>query len=466
MTEMGFLDELRGVSGSHVLEKKEELVPYLRDASYLVGELPLAAVLPASTGEVASVMRLCNRHCVPVTVRGGGSSLTGSSVPTKGGLVVCMARMNRTLETKIADGYVVCEPGVTIDDLNSHLSRFGFMYPPDPASSMSATVGGTISTNAGGLRATMYGATKEWVLGLEVVLPTGEVIETGGRTLKRTKGYDLTALIVGSEGTLGVVTEAVLKIWPVPEATGRIMAYFRDMAAAGQAISELKSRGITTYAAEFMDRLSLESLKITRGLEYPADASYLLFIDVASTHESLERELGVARGILESLHPVKLTSTTDQAEMQRIYEARKGLYSSSLSLRDRPGQYVTIADVVVPPSELPPALAEMEELIAEAGLKVSLFGHLGDGNVHSNIIVETADARQLRTAEDLVLKMARTALSHSGSVSAEHGIGMEKKRLLLLEFEERKSAPALEVMRVMKRVFDPNGILNSGKIFD
>ena len=463
---MAFIAELERISGKHVITEKEELVPYLRDASYFRGQFPKAAVLPESALEISKIMKLCNQYNVPVTVRGGGSSLTGASVPTNGGLVIGMSRMNKILETRTADGYVIAEAGVTLDDLNSHLFKLGFFYPPDPASSMSATVGGTLSTNAGGLRATMYGCTKDWVLGLEVVLPTGEVIKTGGSTLKRTKGYDFTALVIGSEGTLGIITNAILKIWPLPETTGRVIAYFREIRTAGDAISELKSSGTTFYMAEFMDKFSLDSILQTKGLDYPRDAEYLLVLDIASTYESIDRQLESVEQVLKSFNPVKLAATRNPDEMRRAYEARKGLYSASLSLREKPEEYVIIADIIVPPSSLPATLVEVKDAIRDSGLKVSLFGHLGDGNIHANIFVDTRVEEHLKKANDFQMKLGRIALSHGGSVSAEHGIGLEKKQLILEEFRERNSEITVDLMRRIKSTFDPNHILNSGKIFD
>jgi glycolate oxidase len=463
---MAFIGELRRISGGRVLTRREELIPYLRDASYFRGQFPEAAVLPESAAEISKIMKLCNQYRVPVTVRGGGSSLTGSSVPTNGGLVISMARMNRILETKIPDSYTTVEAGVTLDDLNSHLSRFGFLYPPDPASSMAATVGGTIATNAGGLRAVMYGTTKDWVLGLEVVLPTGEVLETGGRMLKRTKGYDLTSLMIGSEGTLAIITKAILKIWPLPETTGRVMAYFKSIRAAGDAISELKSKGVTPYTAEFMDKLSLDSILKTKGLDYPHDAEYLLIVDVASTKESVDRQLKSLGQVLESFDPVKLVITRNPDEMKQIYEARKGLYSASLTLRDKPEDYVIIADIIVPPTSLPETLTEAQRAVEESGLRVSIFGHIGDGNIHANIFVDTRKEEQLMKANDFQMRLGKIAISHGGSVSAEHGIGLEKKQLILEEFKQRESEITVDLMRKIKAVFDPNHILNGGKIFD
>ncbi|MEM3334818.1 MAG: FAD-binding oxidoreductase, partial [Thermoplasmata archaeon] len=293
------LNEFYDIVGKeNVLTSKEDLLPYTKDASFFTGKLPNAVILPGTSEEVASIMKICNRDSIPVTVRGGGSSLTGSSIPIEEGIVISMARFDRIIETSIEDRYVVAEAGVKLDNLNLYLSKFKHFYPPDPASSIAATVGGSISTNAGGLRAAMYGATKEWVLGLEVVLPDGTIIQTGGKVLKRSIGYDLTALMIGSEGTLGIITKAILKIAPIPEKYGRIMVYYKSIEEAGKAISALKKNGITPLIAEFMDRISMDSITHTKGIKFPEEAQYLLLIDISSTEESIDRKLKEAYEIL------------------------------------------------------------------------------------------------------------------------------------------------------------------------
>jgi len=374
--------------------------------------------------------------------------------------------MNRILETHLDDGYIVAEPGLRLDDLNNYLSKLGFFYPPDPASSMAATVGGSISTNAGGLRACTYGTTKEWILGLELVLPSGEIVEVGGRTLKRTKGYDITALMAGNEGTLAIITKAYLKIWPIPEEIGRILAYFKDVEKMGRSISELKGRGIIPYIAEFMDKLSLETIKKARNIDSPDGSNYLLMIDIASTHESIDRMLEDAKKIIEAEGPIVIRITRDKDEMAKMYEARKGLYSSSLGLRDFKDEYIEIGDVVVPPSQLPESLMEIESALKEYNLKAVLFGHIGDGNIHANILVDLNNKDHVERVEKFQMAIAKIALKHGGSVSAEHGIGLEKKELLLEELRERNSMEVLTLMKNIKKAFDPEGIMNRGKIFD
>ncbi len=461
------ISELESIVGKeYVLTRYEDKLPYIRDASYYRGSEPLAVVIPSSAQEISKILKLANETKTPVFVRGGGTSLTGSSIPMDGGIVISMSRFDRILELSLADRYVVAEAGVRIDTLNSYLSRYNFFYPPDPASSVAATVGGSINTNAGGLRAVMYGATKEWVLGLEVVLPTGEIAHFGGKVLKRSLGYDLTALIIGSEGTLGIVTKAILKIAPMPKETGRILAYYDSIEKAGRSISELKERGITPIMAEFMDRISMESVKKAKGIDYPEGASYMIIVDITSTKESIERELNEAMEILKKTEPVYIRVTRDREEMEKIYLARKGLYSSQLVERQNPEQYVVIGDIVVPSTKIPEALKDIESKISEYGFKVSLFGHIGDGNIHINIFVNPNNDEEMKRAGEFLMDTGKIAIKYEGSVSSEHGIGIEKKELLYEEFREKNSLVTLDLMKRIKRVIDPNNILNRGKLLE
>ncbi|MGC8597225.1 MAG: FAD-binding oxidoreductase [Thermocladium sp.] len=464
---MSIIDELRkAVGANHVFTSMEDMLPYMRDASYFMGEEPLAVIVPGSTEELSRAVKACYENEVPMYVRGGGTSLTGSSVPMKGGVVISMNRFDKILETSIPDRYVVAEAGVRLDALNAYLSKFNYFYPPDPASSLAATVGGSLSTNAGGLRGVMYGATKEWVLGMEVVLPTGEVAQFGGRVLKRSIGYDLTALMIGSEGTLGIITKATLKIAPLPRRIGRILVYYESIDAAGRAVAKLKEVGIIPYIAEFMDRISMDAAKKSSGIDYPQNANYMLIIDIASTEESLQRDIAAATDVLKATGPMSLRTTTDPVEMERIYLARKGLYSSLLMERTAPGEKVIIGDIVVPSTEVPATLLDLDNAIRNYGFKVSLFGHIGDGNIHLNIFADTSKEDEMRRVSSFLLETGMIAVRHGGSVSAEHGIGLEKKQLLVEEFKARGTLVNLELMRQIKKAFDPKNLLNRGKLFD
>ena len=449
----------------YVLTEKVDILPYTKDASFFTGKLPYAVLMPGNVNEVSSIMKICQRDGIPVTVRGGGSSLTGSSILVNEGVILSMARFDKILETSIEDRYVIAEAGVKLDYLNSHLLNFKHFYPPDPASSIAATVGGSISTNAGGLRAAMYGATKEWVLGLEVVLPDGTIIQTGGKVLKRSIGYDLTALMVGSEGTLGVITKAILKISPIPEKYGRIMVYYRSIEEAGKAISSLKKNGITPLIAEFMDKISMDSITHTKGLKFPEQAQYLLLIDISSTEESLDKKLNEAAEILKSTEILEIKITKDPDEMAAMYQARKGLYSSQLNEREKLGEYVIIGDIVVPASKLPKTLIEIKESIERYKLKVALFGHIGDGNIHANIFADINDREKMKIVNDFMMELGRIALKNDGSVSSEHGIGIEKIELLKEEYMYKNSLKNIEIMKSIKNIFDPKNILNRGKMF-
>ncbi len=304
---MDVIEEMRRVVGpGNVLTKKEDILPYMRDASYLSGGEPLAVVIPGTTTELAKVVKACYEAEVPMYVRGGGgTSLTGSSVPLEGGVVISMNRFDKILEVSVPDRYVVAEAGVRLDALNAYLSKFRYFYPPDPASSLAATVGGSLSTNAGGMRGgAMYGATKEWVLGMEVVLPTGEVAQFGGRVLKRSIGYDLTALMIGSEGgTLGIITKATLKITPLPRRTGRILAYYKSIEDAGKVVARLTENGIIPYIAEFMDGIAMDAAKKSKGIDYPSEANYMMIIDIASTEESIKKDLESAADAIRTTNP-------------------------------------------------------------------------------------------------------------------------------------------------------------------
>ena len=457
---------LREALGNIVITDPIKMKPYATDASYFEGVLPVAVAIPENVDQVSRLMSICNTNGINVVARGGGTSLTGSSIPSEDSVILSMARFDRIIEVKPEDRYAIVEPGVRLEALNDHLSDMGFFYPPDPASSIAATVGGSISTNAGGLRASMYGTTKNWILGLEVVLPSGEVIKTGGKVLKRTAGFDLTSIFVGGEGTLGIITKAILKIWPKPAATGRILAYYRDIKAIGQAISEMKSKGITPLIAEFLDRITMDSLRESRGIDFPRDANYMLIIDVASEEASIEAEMEKARDVLKRYDPTHVEMTRDREKMEKIYEARKGAYSSLLNQRKTETERVVIGDIVVPASQLPDALQEAAQKLEEHNVRAALFGHIADGNIHANIYADMADKKNMKDVEDFQKDLAIISIKHGGSVSAEHGIGLEKKDLLRMEHEMTGNMITLDIMKSIREVFDPNGILNRGKMFD
>ncbi len=454
------------IQGIKILSSPGVLKESSEDRSPLPGKKPIVVVQPRNAKQVSRLMELCQKNRINVTVRGGGSSLTGASVPERGGIVIDMSRFNRIVKIEPEDRYAVVESGVTCDQLNKRLSRYNYFYPPDPASASISTIGGNISTNAGGLRSVMYGTTKEWVLALEVVLPDGKIINTGEKTLKRSIGYDITGLMIGSEGTLGIVTKATLKIWPRPERTGMVVAYFSTIESVGEAVGELKRRGVTPLAAEFIDHKSMELVSNYKKIQFPANASYAVFIEIATTRESMQRMLHFCENVMEGAGAIRVAKATSQDRINKIYAARKSLFDASVAKARESGRKVIIADIVVPASELPSSLKEMQDATLAYKLDVALFGHIGDGNVHANIIFDPKSKKERGTVDKLQSAFGRIAIRHGGSVSAEHGIGLLKKRLLKEEFKERGTLESLVLMKKIKKAFDPNGILNRGKIFD
>ena len=462
-TSAAVTELISGLGSKKILTTAEELVPFMKDASYISGKMPVAVCLPENAGEIAKILSICNKHRLDVTLRSAGTSLTGSSISGFPGVIISTMNLNRILEINTSSRYAVCEPGVRLDKLNQELKKYNFFYPPDPASSRASTVGGSLSTNAGGLRAVRYGATKEWVLGMDVVLPDGHIIRTGEYTLKRSAGYDLTALMIGSEGTLGVVTKAILKIEPLPESTAKIIGFYKDIESVGKTMDKIKSAGITPLIAEFMDLGTINSIRKGMGLEIPEYTKFLLMVDVDSPLEALNRKIESARNIFKEFTG-DVNVITDIKRMDEIYAARKGAYSALLDLRENNNQLIVIGDVIVPSSELAGAMTEIEKCVRDDGVKATLFGHIGDGNIHANIFMDNTEQGR-KNMEKLQMDIAKVAITHNGCVSAEHGIGTEKNRLLYEEYLERDSLYTLEIMKSIKKVFDPNNILNRGKIF-
>ncbi|MEM4091138.1 MAG: FAD-linked oxidase C-terminal domain-containing protein, partial [Thermoplasmatales archaeon] len=444
------------VGEKNVLVNEVEKIPYMYDASLFKGDMPEIVVLPQQAQEVSKILTICNSYKIPVTPRGGGTSLTGASVPIRGGIVLALSRMDKVEEISLEDNYVLVQAGTKIDDLNSQLSSYGYFFPPDPASSVAATVGGIISTNAGGLRGAKYGVVKDWVLGVEAVLPTGEVLKFGNKTLKHRIGYDLTSLIIGSEGTLAVVTRAYLKIWPLPEKIVRILAFFDTIDKVGEAIVKIKRSGIVPLMAEFIDNNYVNILKSSLKMEIPPGDNFVLLLDIDGPPEAIDRYLNKFNDILSSSGASEIKFSSDPIEMENLRSVRKGAGSVLLLMRKKNTETRFTSDVVVPPSQLPKFLKEVSSKIAQSNRLVPMLGHIGDGNIHAEIFMDLADPDDLEKALKLNEEIGMLALKYGGSISAEHGIGLEKKNMLISEYRSRNSEMALTIMKGIKKVLDPN----------
>ncbi|HLL74064.1 MAG TPA: FAD-linked oxidase C-terminal domain-containing protein [Pyrinomonadaceae bacterium] len=444
------------VGAENVLVDPERVEPYAQDA---VKEKfpPEAVVFPATAEEVSQILRLANERRFPVTARGGGVGYTGGAVPVEGGIVVGTDRMNRIREINADDLYAVTEPGVTTYALQQAVEQLGLFYPPDPASYKNSFIGGNVAENAGGIRSAKYGVTKHYVLGLEVVLPTGEIVRAGGRTTKNVTGFDLTGLICGSEGMLGIITEATLKLLPLPEATRTVRATFRTMAEACACVPRFNRARITPVAIEVLDRNALRAVESEFAFGFGEEAGALLLVSVDGHPDEVERDARTVEQVVRDGGGFDVIRSETSEEEERLWDARRALSPAIKKF----GTMKFNEDVVVPRSRVPELVARVEEIGKKYETFVVNFGHAGDGNIHVNFMCDRDDPEAMRRARAAVRETFAAAVDLGGTISGEHGIGYVKAPYLSMALGE----PTIEMMRRIKHALDPNGILNPGKMF-
>jgi len=454
MLKPSIVRDLKKIVGpANLYTSPEEMVAYSYDATQRE-VLPWAVARPSTVREVSEILVLANRERFPVVPRGAGTGMSGGSVPACGGLVLSLERMNRILEIDEENLIAVVEPGVITGDLQREVEKRGLFYPPDPASHDFCTIGGNVAECAGGLRAVKYGVTKDYVLGLEVVLPTGEIIRTGGRTLKSVAGYDLTKLIVGSEGTLGIATTIILKLLPLPESVRTIAVSFESIEAAAAAVSSIIADRILPRALELMDSAALRAVEKHLGEDISGGAAAMLIIEVDGPPASTEREIERVTEIAGRAGATRVNRAGSEAERERLWKARRSLSPALYAIKPKKIN----EDIVVPRSRIPDILREIGEIAKQHGLLIVNFGHAGDGNIHTNIMIDEGDAPR---AEIAVKEIFAAVLRMKGSISGEHGIGLSKAAYLPMEL----GPDALKTMKRIKDALDPNNILNPGKMF-
>ena len=432
-----------------------DLDSYARDESSQPAQLPLAVVWAETAEQVAAVLKLCNQHKVPVTARGGGSSLEGNAIPSVNGIVLSLEKMNKVLEILPQDFQCRVQPGVIYDDLNKQLARHGLFFAPGPSSGNVATIGGMVGNNAGGLNALRYGVTRNHALRLQVALADGSLVWFGTRAMKTSSGFDLVQLMVGSEGLLGIVTEIILRLYGLPERL-TAMAQFPGLDDAAQAVFEVMSSGILPGALELIDSNSIHHINQYKGWIWN-EAPTLIF-EFHGTPSGIKEEVEIAKDVCTSLGAIKFEVATTPALRDQLWAGRKEITNAEKALY--PDSIMLKGDIAVPLSQYAGTIRQAQALGEKYGLPVSIFGHAGDGNIHWHTLVPPGDAQALANGEQAATDLIRYALSVGGTATAEHGIGLAKREFLIEEHGQ-----AVEVMKKIKRALDPNGILNPGKMF-
>ncbi len=458
MLDRQTISGLQGIVGSaHVYQDAETLSEYSTDALRQEGSADIV-VLPDTTDEVAAIARLCNDRLIPLTPRGGGTGYSGGAVPLANGVLLGLDRMNQILSVEPENLLAVVQPNVITATLQRTVAEFNLFYPPDPASAERCVIGGNVAENAGGPRAFKYGTTARYILGLEAVLPGGAIIRTGGKTLKNVAGYDLTHLIVGSEGTLAIVTEVTVRLIPKPSTQRTLCVGFPDIECAIGLVNTLIANGVTPSCIELIDDVCLALLDDTDrgGLEL-TDARSLLLLEVDGTEQATTEDIVLLESLCRDHDAVSIRVAKDEAARDEMWLMRRNL---SLILRAKARLKIN-HDVVVPISNIPALFRKISSLRSETKLTIACFGHVGDGNIHVNILVDPSNESVMNQAKQAERALFRAVVDLDGSISGEHGIGYSKARYLPLQLTDN----TIEAMKTIKAAFDPHGILNPGKIF-
>ncbi len=419
--------------------------------------IPDLVARPGNTGEIQAIVRLANRHLFPIIPRGAGTGLSGGSLPVNSGVVLDLTRMNRILEIDEENLVAVVEPGVVTFAIQQEVERRGLFYPPDPASLKTSTIGGNVAECAGGPRAFKYGVTRDYVMGLEVVTPQGELVTTGGKTVKSVTGYDLTRLYTGSEGTLGIITKIYLRLIPKPEAIKTLMAVFTKLDEATQTVTLIIKRGIIPVTLELMDDRTIQCVENYLHLGLPVDAGAILIIEVDGARDLIESQAGRVAELCREGGAREIRTAGNEQERNEIWAARRAVSAAVVQIKPTK----ISEDVSVPRSQIPDMARKLREIALRYHLDLVIFGHAGDGNLHPNILCDQKDAEEMERVEKAVGELFQAAVELGGTLSGEHGIGTMKAPYLKLETGEA----GYQAMLAIKQALDPKNILNPGKIF-
>jgi len=456
------LGELRAIVGKeHVLTSDLDRFGYSYDSSPISltpPNKPEIVVRPRSVEEVSRIMKIAYEQGIPVTPRGASSGRTGGSIPLQGGIALTLDRMTDILELDTKNMMVTCEAGVRTMDLYDHCAKQGLFYPPDPASWKYSLIGGNVAENAGGMRAVKYGVTSNYVMGLEIVLADGSILHTGGKSLKNVTGYNLTQLIVGSEGTLAIVTKAILRLIPMPAKRGVMQVFFRSLDDGCAAVHDMLQQNIVPSVAELIDDVSLEAIVRQKKTPFDPEAKACLILEVDGPDEaSLKQQSDAISKVVANLHAVSFRVAQSQAEADELWAIRRGLSSAVAAMApNRLGE-----DISVPRDAFPEAVRRLKEVSLRNGLPIAVFGHAGDGNLHPSVLCDLSNPAEEKLAHHVVGEIFDVALSVGGTLSGEHGIGITKRPYIVKALGEAGVA----ALKSVKQALDPKGILNPGKIW-
>ncbi|RBW69579.1 glycolate oxidase subunit GlcD [Bacillus taeanensis] len=430
---------------------------YSYDATPQFQSMPDAVISPRNTKEVSEIVKICNEHQIPIVPRGSGTNLCAGTCPTEGGIVLLFKYMNSILEIDEENLTITVQPGVITLDMITAVEEKGLFYPPDPSSMKISTIGGNINENSGGLRGLKYGVTRDYVIALEIVLANGEIIHTGGKLAKDVAGYDLTRLFVGSEGTLGIVTEATLKLIPMPESKMTMLALYQDIEAAAKTVSKIIANKIIPTTLEFLDQPTLEVVEAHAQIGLPTDVKAVLLIEQDGPIEVVKRDIEKMALLCEQEHAVSVKIAESEAEADGLRTARR----SALSALARLKPTTILEDATVPRSEIAKMVKATNEIAEKYQLNICTFGHAGDGNLHPTCLTDVRNHDEIERVEKAFEEIFEKAIELGGTITGEHGVGMMKAPYLELKL----GSAGIAAMKAIKDSFDPNNIMNPGKVF-
>lgn len=439
-----------------VLSTDEQLIAFECDGLTNYRIKPQFVVLPSTTEQVSEVVKLCYKHEVPFVPRGAGTGLSGGALPDKSGIVICLSRMNRILEVDVPNRLVVVQPGVVNRQVSEAVDKHGFYYAPDPSSQIVCTIGGNVAENSGGVHCLKYGVTTDHVLGVEMVLPDGQVVEIGGKT-QDSPGYDLLSVVVGSEGLLGIVTQVILKITKKPQSVRTLFASFDRIEDAGSSVSGIIARGIVPAGMEIMDNTCIKAVQRSVNAGYPEDAAAILLLELDGPAAEVETQMPVAQGVLKENSAKEIKVAESEEERDLFWKGRKSAFAAMG--RVSPDYYVQ--DGVIPRFKLPEVLGKIGKLSDKYGLTVANVFHAGDGNLHPLILYNSKTEGDFEKVEKLAGEILQVCVDSGGSITGEHGVGYDKKSYIPMMFSEQD----IDTMNLVRCTFDPKGICNPGKLF-